>query len=283
MWNVIYLIVIIVGISSQNIFKKPYTDKTGGRAVYWFNTILSFSAVLFFVVTAKNLQFHSGLVPYAIGFAVTYMMASVFSVKAISCGVLSLTALFSSYSLMIPTFYGLIWLKDPISKGFVPGILLLAVSLYLINKKSETCNISLRWIVYVILAVFGNGMCTIFQKMQQVAMDGGYKNEFMILALGMVSLTMFILAVFGERREFQVFTKGGCHWAVLCGLMNGMVNLFVMILSKRMPVSLMFPLISSGGIIITASVARLVYKEKMTRIQFIGFLTGIASVIFLNL
>lgn len=283
MWNAIYLISIIMGISSQNIFKKPYANKTGGRGVYWFNTVLSLTAVLFFVVTSKRLQFHGSLVPYAIGFAVTYMMASVFSVKAISCGALSLTALFSSYSLMIPTFYGLIWLKDPIRKGFIPGILLLIVSLYLINKKSETCKISLRWIVYVILSVFGNGMCTIFQKMQQVAMDGNYKNEFMILALGMVCITMFLLAFFQDRRGIKDFKNGGCHWAVLCGLMNGMVNLFVMILSKRMPVSLMFPLISSGGIIITATVARFVYKEKMTRMQFIGFLTGVGCIVFLNL
>ena len=283
MWNAIYLVSIIVGISAQNIVKKPYTDKTNGRAVYWFNTIYSFAAILFFVATSSSLDFNKALVPYAIGFAVTYMMASVFSVKAISCGPLSLTALFISYSLLIPTFYGLIWLKDPIGKGFVPGILLLVISLFLINKKSEECIISIRWILYVLLAVVGNGMCTIFQKMQQVAMSGNYKNEFMIVSLGIVAVSMFSLVLFREPREGKVFVQGGCHWAIVCGLMNGMVNLFVMILSKRMPVSLMFPLISSGGIIVTAAVARLIYKEKMTRMQFVGFVTGIASVIFLNI
>ena len=105
----------------------------------------------------------------------------------------------------------------------------------------------------------------------------------LVISHGIVTVSSLVLVLFKESNQVKVFAQGGCHWAILCGLMNGMVNLFVMILSKRMPISLMFPLISSGGIIITAAVARWVYKEKMMRIQFIGFLTGIASVIFLNL
>jgi multidrug transporter EmrE-like cation transporter len=65
--------------------------------------------------------------------------------------------------------------------------------------------------------------------------------------------------------------------------MNGMVNLFVMLLSGKMALSLMFPLISSGGIIITFFVSTLFYKEKFTKAQLIGFIAGVASVVFLNI
>ncbi len=281
--NVVYLIAIIIGVSAQNIFKKPYTNKAGEKGVYWFSAALSLAALLFFVVTSKGLQFEIGILPYAFGFAVTYTMATVFSVKAISCGPLSLTALFSSYSLMLPAFYGLIFLREPIGVGFVPGIILLMISLILINKKSDDNKISFKWVIYVFLVFAGNGLCSVFQKIQQVKYDGAYKSEFMIAALGMVTIAMLVFALIDERKEVCTFFKGGWYWAVLCGLMNGIVNLFVMILSGRMSVSLMFPLISAGGIIVTYFVSRIVYKEKLTKAQLIGFLIGIVTVVCLNL
>ena len=283
MLNIVYLISIIIGISAQNVFKKPYTDRTGGTGVYFFNTLLSFAAMLFFVFTSKNLQFDKAIIPYAIGFAVTYTLSSVFSVKAISCGSLSLTSLILSYSLMIPTFYGLIFLKDSVGDGFVPGIVLLVISLLLINKKGEGANISFRWILYVFLAFAGNGFCTVAQKLQQVTFDGAYKNEFMIVALFIVMCTMLVFTLGNERKGFVHYCKVGWHWAILCGIMNGMVNLFVMLVSSRMPVALVFPLISAGGIIVTYIVSKFIYHEKLTRMQLAGFLIGIVSVVFLNL
>ena len=78
------------------------------------------------------------------------------------------------------------------------------------------------------------------------------------------------------------YVKAGWHLAVACGIANGIVNLFVMGLSNMMPVSVMFPIILAGGIIITYIISRFFYKEKLTKVQFIGFLTGIASVVFLS-
>jgi len=282
MLNVFYLVAIIIGVSGQSIVKKPYTQKTNGGGVYFFNMLLSAAALLFFVVTSSNLDFDLSFVPYSIGFAVSYAVTSVFMVLAIACGSLSLTSLFISYSLMIPTIYGLI-LGDKISKGFIPGMILLVISLFLTNKSDEKAKISFKWIIFVILSFVGNGMCTVVQKMQQIASNGAYKNEFMIIALAIVTIVMLIMTLFTERKDIKLFAKSGWHLAIICGALNGMVNLFVMILSGRMPVSLMFPLISAGGLIITYIVSRFFYKEKLTTMQFVGFLFGLSAVVFLNI
>jgi drug/metabolite transporter (DMT)-like permease len=277
----LYLLAIILGISGQSIVKKPYTQKTNGAGVYFFNTLLSAAALLFFVVTSSKFSFDISFIPYSIGFAVSYAVASVFMVLAIAYGSLSLTSLFISYSLMIPTFYGLI-IGDTVSTGFIPGMLLLVISLFLTNKSDEKAKISLKWIICVFLSFFGNGMCTVVQKMQQIASNGAYKNEFMIVALAIVTVVMLIMSILKERTEIKFFAKSGWHWAIICGALNGMVNLFVMILSGKMPVSLMFPLISAGGLVVTYIVSRFFYKEKLTKIQFIGFIFGLMAVVFLN-
>ena len=279
--DILYLLAIILGISGQSIVKKPYTQKTNGAGVYFFNTLLSAAALLFFVVTSSKFSFDISFIPYSIGFAVSFAVSSVFMVLAIAYGSLSLTSLFISYSLMIPTFYGLI-IGDTVSTGFIPGMLLLVISLFLTNKSDEKAKISLKWIICVFLSFFGNGMCTVVQKMQQIASNGAYKNEFMIVALAIVTVVMLIMSILKERTEIKFFAKVGWHWAIICGALNGMVNLFVMILSGKMPVSLMFPLISAGGLIVTYIVSRFFYKEKLTKIQFIGFIFGLMAVVFLN-
>lgn len=281
--NIFYLVAIIIGISGQSIVKKPYTQKTNGGGVYFFNTILSVSALFFFVITSPKLSFDLSFIPYSIGFAISYAVASVFMVLSIAHGSLSLTSLFISYSLMIPTLYGLIFLKDTISVGFIVGLILLIISFSLINKNDEKIKFSLKWIIFVILSFVGNGMCTVLQKMQQVASNGAYKNEFMIVALAIVTIVMLIMTLFTERKDIKSFAKSGWHWAIICGALNGMVNLFVMILSSRMAVSIMFPLISAGGLVVTYFVSRFLYKEKLSKTQLIGFIFGLMAVAFLNI
>ena len=285
--NIFYLTFIIIGLAVQNVIKKPYTDKTGGKGVYFFSAMTALAAMLFFVASAiigkGNLNFDWGILPYAIGFAVSYAIGTIFSVVAVSCGSLSLTSLIIQYSLMIPTVYGIFVLNDPISSGLVLGIILLVISLILINKKDENIKFSLKWIVSVLLAFLGNGLCSVFQKMQQVEFDGQYKDEFMIIALFIVIAVIVFLMIIKEKEQIGLYVKNGWHFGLVCGIMNGMVNLFVMILSGLMPVSLMFPLISAGGIIVTYIVSKFFYKESLSNAQFVGFILGIGSVVLLNI
>ena len=105
--NVFYLISIIIGVAGQSIVKKPYTDKTNGKGAYFFSALTAVASMLFFVISALiingRLLWHTELIPYAIVFAVSNAIGTVFSVVAVSCGSLSITSLIISYSLMIPT------------------------------------------------------------------------------------------------------------------------------------------------------------------------------------
>ncbi len=281
--NTIYLIAIILGVSGQNILKKMYSKKTAGQGVYTYTLITALTAMLFFILTAKNLQWEPALLLYSLLFAVSFGAASIFSTLAMACGPLSLTSLISSFSLMIPTFYGLIFLKEPISFGLLPGLILLVGALLLINKKSADSPVTAKWLLFVLITFAGNGMCSVVQKMQQSAFSGSFKNEFMILSMSMVSVIMLSALLLKERREAAAFARSGLFLGISCGLLNGTVNLFVMILSGLMSVSLMFPLVSVGGIVVSFLVSILFYKEKLTKAQYIGFLLGIAAIVFLNL
>ena len=285
--NIFYLLIIVLTLSMQNVAKKSYIQKNQG-GVYLFGGLTCFFAAIFFVVTSRGLEFERGIVTYAIAFATAYCITTIFSILAIGCGSLSLTNLMISYSLMIPTMYGVFFLKESLSLCFYPGIALLIVSLYMVNQTQDNQQVEktqspFKWILYVTLAALGNGMCTIVQKMQQVKLNGAYKNEFMVVALVSGAVGLIVLALFKERRELVMCVKKGWIYAMLGGMCNGILNLFVMILSGRMAASLMFPSISAGGIILTYIISKYFYKETLTKKQLIGFMLGIVSVILLNL
>ena len=124
--NVLYLILIILAVAGQAIVKKAYTEKTDEKGAYIFSALTSFFSMLFFVFSNKSFQWDMGIVPYAAGFGISFAACALFGVLAVANGSLSLTSLMASYSLMLPTFYGLIFLKDPMSIYLPIGIALLA-------------------------------------------------------------------------------------------------------------------------------------------------------------
>lgn len=280
--NAILLLSIIIGVSAQEIFKKIYNTKSSFPGVYIFTTLSAMAAAIFFALSSGDLSFNTEIVPYSIAFAAAYTAGVVGSVVAIASGPLSLTTLIVSFSLMLPTLYGLIFLSDPISIGLFPGLILLVASLFLINKCDKGVKINTKWLISVAFSFLGNGFCTIVQKMQQVRFDGGYKNEFMIIALAITVIVCLIMALTKERNIVKQQSALGVALGLLCGVANGAVNLFVMILSGRMPVSLMFPIISAGGIVATFIISTVFYKEKLSRPQLIGFILGTVSVVLLN-
>ena len=283
----IMLIIVVLFCALQNVTKKGFGAKVGGGGTFFFSGLSSLFAMLFFIFTSTEFVFDAAVIPYSLGFGLSYAVSMIFGYLAIASGSASLSALINSYSLMIPAFYGLIFLSEPMGKFFIPGLTLLLISIFLINKKTdnESSTFTPKWIFFVVMSFIGGGMCSVTQKMQQVAFDGKYKNEFMIAALLFVLIVNIVFAIIKERQNIKLYLKKGWYLGSVCGIMNGIVNLFVMILTTelKMSASVMFPVIGAGSLIITYIFYRFMFKEVLTKPQLAGFILGIISVLFLNI
>lgn len=280
---VVLLIAIIIGLTLQNTTKKSYNIATEKGGVYLFGIISALFAMVYFMFVSDGFDWTSQLLLYALSFAISYAANVIFSVLAVSCGSLSLTALLCSYSLMIPTMYGVLFLREGVGVSFAIGLTLLVVSLLLVNKNEGKASINIKWLLFTLLALVGNGMCCVVQNMQQRAFAGEYKSEFMIMSLGIVVLILLPMLVIFEKRKVITYIKKGWHLGAICGVMNGLVNHFVMILSDRMSISLLFPLVSGGSIVATYFMSKYIYKEKLSVSQLIGFSLGTLSVVVLSI
>jgi drug/metabolite transporter (DMT)-like permease len=292
--SALYIFVIVVAISAQHISKKAYSVRTGGEGgALTFSLGSVSSALLFFVFSSGfSFDFDPSIIPYSIGFGLTYGSAVVFSFYAIKYGPLSLTSLISSYSLIIPTFYGIFFLNEETGIALYVGLLALMISLFLVNFKiskkdgdvlGKTKKTDPRWYLFVALSFIGNGGCSTVQNVHQRSFEGKFKNEFMILALAIVAVIFAVVSLIAERKEMKRAFAKGWYFMLICGGFNGLCNLLVMLCSVLMSASVMFPIISAGGIILTAIVSILFYKEKLTRMQYAGFVLGILAIVLLNI
>lgn len=72
------------------------------------------------------------------------------------------------------------------------------------------------------------------------------------------------------------------HTVISSGALFGISQLSTMA-SAVVPIAILFPVSDGGGMIISALVADLVYKEKINLKGFIGLVMGIAGIIFMKL
>lgn len=278
----VLLFVATFALSLQSVFQKQYNAREKKPNPFLFMSLAALFSLLFFVFTSGfSLRFDASFLPYSVGFGLSYVSSLIGMFFAVRYGSLAITMLVISYSLVIPTVHGIVFLHDAVKPIAYVGIVLLLISLFLVNVKKGEATFSVKWLIFAVLGFVGNGMCTTFQKMQQLRFDGEYKSEFMICALLLATVCFLVPALLAKPNG-----KALAHCAPYAfgnGLCNGIVNLFVMILTSLIPSAILYPTISAGGIVIAFLFALLVYREKLSKTQLIGYAMGVTSVVLLNL
>ena len=277
-------------MSLQNIFKKAYKD----NALFFFSFCTSlFAFAVFIFASGFKFNFEKGILLYALSFGVLFSVCTITLTFAVNVGNLAISGLIISFSLILPTSYGIFFLNNPFSVPFIIGLFLLAVSLCFVNlgekkvkKKTEHAGgkkTNAKWLVLILVAAICNGACSIVQTAFQTAYDYNYKSEFMIVALAFSCIVLFIASIIVERGKIrqsvgQAFVFGGAS-----GIMSGLLNLFVMLSISIMPAAVVFPVIAGGSLIPTFFIAVVFFKEKYSVLQWVGYATGLISVVLLNL
>lgn len=275
----------VISLSGQTVAKKLYVNKhTGGT--FSFSAGMVFFALIIFLLTSKGtFRFSSSVLTYSFWFALSYGLAVVGSFLAIKTGPISLTSLFNQYSLLVPVFYGILFQGEALTSKLIFGIVLLVVSLVFINyeKGAKQKNITLGWVVFIIISFIGNGVCSTVQRVQAINFNGEYKNEFMIIAYGITLAAMFIIAVFTEKKDILSNLKNGLAYFSVGGLCNGILNYLSLIMALTIPAAIMFPVRSAAGVILNTLISVFCFKEKLSAFQLIGIAIGTASIVVLNM
>lgn len=280
-----YLLLLgaILAISAQDVMRKEYDRRAGFPNVFLFTGFSALTALVFFAGRAGfRLDFRPELIPYAALLALTYAGALIGAYLSVRHGSVALSALTNSYSLVIPTLYGILRLGEKLGAAGITGILLLCTSLLLVHWRSEKVRISGKCILSMLLLFFSNGVFGTVQKVQQLDFDGGYISEVMVMALGAAAGILFVCAALQWKKgERQLRTAAFC--GVPNGVANGLSNLLVMLLTGLIPNTVLYPSVSAGGIVMGCVVGTVLYRERPIPRQIAGYALGAAAAVLLNL
>ena len=284
----LFLILIPVLTTGQNLMIKKYDQhtETQKRAYIEYLLFLSIGSLIFLLIqSGVKIGWNGPTVGYSVLFGGVFIFTIVCNVLAVNNGPLSLTSLVVSYSLIVSTLYGILFLKEPASPFLWIGIVLLILSLALIHlrEKEMKRRFSWKWAALAVSAAVGNAVLICIQKHYQLRYAGFFQTEFMFYAMLFVGTVSAILLLVTRTKMEKTALKSGGLFAFPAGMMNAAVNLLVMSVSVSLPLSLVSPIISAGGIIMTAAAALLLYRETLSRREIVGLVIGVVSIIFLSI
>ena len=242
----------------------------------------------------------------AMGFAV--LLSSVFSITSYRYGPVGISIMiFSSFTMLLSSLAGPIFWGEPISLLQIAGMALSILSMFLITEKSLVKKASFKWILCLLLAGIGGGMQGPVQKILATSPYAEESTEFITYTFAF-SVTASFLAMlivcgdFGKKKKHAVIDSCSASVAESAGAeklsyrINGKIffaffgaailSLFLNInnldLVKKLPTVIFFPSYTVGGLLLTNIATGVLFKEKMTLRQKIGFAVGLLALLLIS-
>jgi drug/metabolite transporter (DMT)-like permease len=217
--------------------------------------------------------------------AITQLMQT----KAMGSGPASLVTLIYSCGFLVPIFYGVIFWNESVSTFQWGGVVLLIIALCLILKKGKKKQESVKWLPFAIAAMLGSGTNAILQKTHQYS-DFAEELPFFLVYSMFFSTVFIAIASFiirdPERIRSRFFGKEALKkiWIPLClGVCVGALNFINLVLAGKLPSVIHFPVYNVGSMLLTSGISAMIYQDKPSKKQGIGFAVGIAAILVIGL
>ena len=284
-----YLILIFstLCVSSSSLIGSLYNRKNEGRtgADGIYNLILTLSALAVWgIASCFSFRFHLPTLLFSLGFGLSYAITHFSTLRALRYGSVSMTSLASQFSLIGTAIWGVLFWGDDLAWTGMVGLVLVAFSLVLcLRNTNEEKTVDKKWLFYALLMLLGNMGCVVIQKSQIRAYGEEYGNMLMLFAMLFSSLVVFVAFLRSDKRDIKPILKKSAHLPVLAGVCNAVLNLCVVYMAMRLPSGLVYPVIAVGGIGICVLASMLFFREKISRIQWLGLAVGTVAVLFLSI
>lgn len=277
----ITLCVCLGGGVIRTWFNKTKTDSTFDIHIY--NLILSIAAALgIFVLNGGfgGISLYTFLL--AIAFGIVTALGNILNAKALTCGPWTYTSMIGSLSTIIPTLSGVIFWNEAFGVWRIIGVVLLLACFVLSTGKDKKGNkANFKWLIICLILFFVQGSIGLLQKIHQSSEHSGEIGAFLIIA--------FIISAAYSAVSATVCRKSSpskVRWnfplillAVLAGIFaafNNEINLYLVGVVETV---VFFPVVNGGGLILTALVSVIFFKERFTVKQWIGLGIGALSLV----
>ena len=196
---------------------------------------------------------------------------------------IAVTTVANKMSLIIPVCAALILYPNE-EFTFLKGIafILALIGIYLSSTKAGKLSFNKKYLWLIILVFVGQGMSdAIFNDFVKRFPEEGEYLFFMVLFF-IASLSGIIILTGKSFKGRKPLKLKSIFWGVVFGIPNFFSLVFFLKALGSMSSLIVFPLVSMGVIVSSSLIGMLIFKEKLSRNNWIGILLSICAIALLS-
>ena len=293
---ILFLAVLCIAVqfSINKVYQKNFVH--GLKDMLFFPFVCGIVNVIFF--TFLSFILYGGLPVFsAFSFAMSIALAIVGTFSALvgilimKYGKMSVYSVFMMLGGMIlPYFYGLMFLSETISAARIIGLVILICALPCsvitpADKKSEAKN-ELAKIFYILcLFIFLlNGATSIISKSHSINISAVPAANFIVyvnlwsMAINGIAYSIFSRKIKNsETQKVRVNKFHAILTVTIYAAVAGIGFLFQLIPAKTIPAVVLYPFVTGGSIVLSTVLARILFKEKVSKPAFAGIIMSLCG------
>ena len=225
-----------------------------------------------------------------IAFGTLIFLNGFFSFLAFSSGPWSYTFLIICLSMLMPTFSGAVFWQEHITLQQYIGTALVVLCFILsVEKGKDEKKANLKWIIFTLIAFLTSGSVGIMQKIHQSSVYADELNGFLIVSFAAGAVLSGICAIiftctrgFEDHKLTSKELTSAFAMFIIIGITTATMHKLTLYLSGIMDAAVFFPVVNGVPLILTSLIAFTVFKEKLSKKQWIGLIIGAVAVLLLT-
>lgn len=276
----IYLLLGIVCSSGVTLMMRYGEKRSKNKYCMLEGNYIACILLAFCFMKDKNI-FPSGDAKSALGFGalngVLFLAALVLCQMSIRKNGPILTSTFSKLGILIPTLMSIVLFGENPGALQIAGIFLALAAIILIQleKNAGTAGFKTGLVLLLLAGGAADGMSKVFEQLG----ERKYDDHFLFYTFLMAGILCLILI--WKKKEKMQLPDLWC--GILVGIPNYLSTRFLLKALADIPAYLAYPVYSVGTIVLISLVSMTIYKDKLSKRQYVGIAFVIAALVLLNI
>ena len=279
--NYILLVISFLCNVSLAVFdKKSSTKISGNNQVLTFSFLKTFFCFLFALAFLPLGEHHITKIGVFIALlgGVAHAVSVILIMRCLKKTKAVYVNLVMSSGIIFPAFYGFIFLNQAFSflKLFFLLFLIFAMALTLSIKVGEKFNL-----MFLIPMFISYGVLMTVQGVFPKYCENGSKMFFSVIMYGFSALILGVATLI-KVKEFTPFKKDVICICVWLSFLNLALNVLLTTVSASLPAIIVFPSVHGLKLVVITLISSFLWKEKLTKLQYIGCLLSTVCICVLS-
>lgn len=230
---------------------------------------------------------------YGIIMGVLSVAFQIFYICAFSKGKMTLTVIINNFSMILPMTVSFILFDEKFGIIKVIGTVLALISFILSTAKEKNRidfekknKAGFQWLLFTLLVFLSNGLISINQKIYSAFTQKLQVFEFVAIAyITAAALSFLILSIIALKNKESICKKqpkviaSGCLVGILLGVFQCVSTYAASVIDG----TILYSTYNCGVSLLSAVTGRILFKESLSKKQYLGVFIGIVAIVFLCL